>query len=135
MPTVTMEARKMERHEAEIEWILSGPITGEPEARGIRVRDGEGHECLITFHCEPGTDGPYVLRFDGRYVNVGDDLAEFLAVMDEVARTGASAPFPESDHDCPKDEFLADPITRAYGVGSEMVSLISCAVCDAREAE
>lgn len=38
-------------------------------------------------------------------------------------------------HDCPKDAFLDDPITQAYGVGSEMVSLIACPVCDAEEAQ
>jgi hypothetical protein len=38
------------------------------------------------------------------------------------------------DHDCPKQEFLDDPITRAYGVGAEMVALVSCPVCDAEEA-
>jgi hypothetical protein len=39
------------------------------------------------------------------------------------------------DHECPKQQFLDDPITRAYGVGGEMVSSIACAVCDAREAD
>ena len=34
-------------------------------------------------------------------------------------------------HDCPIDAFLDDPITVAYGVGSEMVHLIRCDVCDA----
>lgn len=34
-------------------------------------------------------------------------------------------------HDCPKQEFLDDPITVAYGVGSEMVRLVPCPVCDA----
>ena len=37
------------------------------------------------------------------------------------------------EHDCPRDAFLDDPITRHYGVGSEMVHLIDCPVCDARE--
>ena len=34
-------------------------------------------------------------------------------------------------HECPRDAFLADPITMAYGVGAEMVGLINCPVCDA----
>jgi hypothetical protein len=37
-------------------------------------------------------------------------------------------------HDCPKQAFLDDPITEAYGVGSEMVGLIPCPVCDAEQA-
>lgn len=37
------------------------------------------------------------------------------------------------DHDCPREAFLDDPITVAYGVGSEMVGLIPCATCDERE--
>jgi hypothetical protein len=36
-------------------------------------------------------------------------------------------------HDCPREAFLDDPITVAYGVGSEMLHLIPCAVCDAEE--
>jgi hypothetical protein len=32
-------------------------------------------------------------------------------------------------HDCPREAFLDDPITVAYGVGAEMVHLVSCAVC------
>ena len=40
----------------------------------------------------------------------------------------------QPDHDCPKQEFLDDPITRAYGVGAEMVALVPCAVCDAEQA-
>ena len=37
------------------------------------------------------------------------------------------------EHDCPRQAFLDDPITQAYGVGGEMLHLITCAVCDARE--
>jgi len=49
----------------------------------------------------------------------------YIDAQDEANR------YPE--HDCPKNQFLEDPITQAYGVGSEMVGLISCAVCDRRE--
>ena len=38
------------------------------------------------------------------------------------------------DHDCPRQEFLDDPITVAYGVGAEMIRLVPCAICDAQEA-
>ena len=38
------------------------------------------------------------------------------------------------DHDCPKQEFLDDPITVAYGVGAEMIALVPCPVCDEQEA-
>jgi hypothetical protein len=37
------------------------------------------------------------------------------------------------EHDCPKDKFLEDPITTYYGVGGEMVDLVPCPICDARE--
>ena len=37
-------------------------------------------------------------------------------------------------HDCPRERFLDDPITRAYGVGSEMVGRSVCPVCDRLEA-
>jgi hypothetical protein len=39
------------------------------------------------------------------------------------------------DHDCPRDQFLDDPITQAYGVGGEMLHLIRCPVCEARDAD
>ena len=35
----------------------------------------------------------------------------------------------DAEHPCPKDAFLEDPITVAYGVGSEMVGLVTCVVC------
>jgi hypothetical protein len=34
-------------------------------------------------------------------------------------------------HECPREQFLDDPITRSSGVGAEMVNLISCRICDA----
>ncbi len=37
-------------------------------------------------------------------------------------------------HDCPREAFLDDEITRAYGAGG-MVSLIDCPVCDRLEGE
>lgn len=36
-------------------------------------------------------------------------------------------------HECRREQFLDDPITRANGVGGEMVHLIPCPVCDALE--
>ncbi|HEX4399669.1 MAG TPA: hypothetical protein VH136_18665 [Trebonia sp.] len=53
-------------------------------------------------------------------------VAEALMLIRDEERYGPS-------HDCPKEAFLADPITSAYGVGSEMVGSIRCAVCDAEE--
>ncbi|MBO0813821.1 MAG: hypothetical protein J2P30_01505 [Actinobacteria bacterium] len=38
------------------------------------------------------------------------------------------------DHDCPKADFLDDPITVAYGVGGDFVGGIACPVCEAHEA-
>lgn len=37
-------------------------------------------------------------------------------------------------HDCPKEAFLQDPITEHYGVGAEMLHLITCKHCEAEEA-
>jgi hypothetical protein len=48
-----------------------------------------------------------------------------------AAETAAYAAWlAETDHDCPRDQFLQDPITVASGMGSEMVHLIQCRVCD-----
>lgn len=41
--------------------------------------------------------------------------------------------FAEGDHDCPKQNFLDDPITQESGMGYEMLSMISCPVCDEQE--
>jgi hypothetical protein len=38
-----------------------------------------------------------------------------------------------TEHDCPKQAFLEDPITEHYGVGGEFVGSIPCAVCDAEQ--
>lgn len=82
----------MERKEAEIEWIsdddirleqilVNGDVSGD-----VRVWADDGRECVLALRCEPGTDGPSVLRFDGRYVDVGDDLPRFLGIMDAAAK-------------------------------------------------
>jgi hypothetical protein len=49
-------------------------------------------------------------------------------------RAAYEAYLADTDHQCPREEFLNDPITVAYGVGAEMLHLVPCAVCDAREA-
>jgi hypothetical protein len=37
---------------------------------------------------------------------------------------------PIEGHICPKEAFLDDPITIAYGMGSEMVGSVHCEICD-----
>jgi hypothetical protein len=54
------------------------------------------------------------------------DAQRMAALIAQLTHAGA---IPE--HDCPRQEFLEDPITEAYGVGGEMLHLIDCAVCDA----
>lgn len=60
--------------------------------------------------------------------------AYMLATYGEHAEMGPQ-PDPIPPHDCPREEFLDDPITVAYGVGSEMLHLISCPVCALFEGE
>lgn len=51
-------------------------------------------------------------------------VAEALLLIRHEERYGP-------DHECPKQAFLDDPITQAYGVGGELVDRIACATCDA----
>jgi hypothetical protein len=104
--------RPMKRRDAEIEWILTGRVTGESRLEDgvptgdVLVRDGEGRECWLTLSADGGG-----LLFDGRYVDVGDDFVSFIAVMDEIEESGSSEPHPDEgdwtcadlgpDHDCP----------------------------------
>lgn len=114
--------RPLARADAEIEWILNERLTGEQNGASVMVRAADGRTCALSLY-DSGA-----LTFDGRLVDVGDDFPCFLGIMDEIAEYGVSEP----EHDCPKDRFLADPITQAYGVGAEMVDQIPCPVCDAR---
>jgi hypothetical protein len=87
----------MKRQDAEIEWILTVPVNGEARLEDgvptgdVLVRDGEGRECWLTLSADRGE-----LLFDGRFVDVGEDFVGYLAVMDEVAETGKSEPYPDN---------------------------------------
>lgn len=77
-------AREMARIDADIEWILNDDINLEIISTGVKVSDRDGRECVLTYHAEPGA-GHGILRFDGRYVDVGDDFPRFLGIMDAAA--------------------------------------------------
>jgi hypothetical protein len=58
-------------------------------------------------------------------------VSEIAAAETDAAR-GPDAEFATEflTHDCPRDAFLGDPITRSYGCGPELLPLIACEVCD-----
>jgi hypothetical protein len=85
----------MDRSDAEIEWILTERVTGEANDATVMVRARDGQTCAMTYHCEPGAANG-VLRFDGRYVDVGADLMAYLSVMDEITETGTSEPYQDA---------------------------------------
>ena len=75
-------------------WMLDGDINiREDDSGGVIVVDAEADEAgavrsvRLTYHEEPGvvsgTCG--VLRFNGQYVDVGDDFPRFLGIMDAAA--------------------------------------------------
>lgn len=128
---------------ASYEWIISGPVRARADGNGVVVEEvpedrRTGFRSARLTYCRDvgATEG--VLRINNCYADVGDDLPCFLGLMDEAARTDPEWVYDQGDpddHDCPKANFLDDPITEAYGVGYEMVGLISCPVCEARERE
>ena len=68
--------------------------------------------------CESAPDGPTVGEPGGYGPEDDAKYAAYLA---------------ERNHDCPREAFLDDPMTVASGMGSEMVGLIACPVCDAED--
>jgi hypothetical protein len=83
-----------------------GPHAG-PLCRGWHPYNDDGSD--------PGNCGTCHFYHPGRGGTCGHDSCTAIAM----------------DHACPRDAFLEDPITVAYGVGSEMVCLIDCPTCDA----
>lgn len=67
----------------EYEWILKNDVTGHEQDGGVWI-EAPGQK--RTFLCY--TEGE--LSFDGHYVDVGDNLPAYLAIMDEVADVGYS---------------------------------------------
>jgi hypothetical protein len=84
---------------------------------------------MSRFDIEPG-DGPPEYVHDQEYPYD----AELPPDYDEMSPE-EEAYYASLAHDCPRDQFLDDPITEAYGVGSEMLHLIRCEICEAREHE
>jgi hypothetical protein len=76
--------------------------------------DDEPDRCLV--HCPNcGNDG--WCRADCAYcAEMEADYDAWVASM---------------EHDCPKQAFMDDPVTREYGVGGEFAGNIACSVCDA----
>jgi hypothetical protein len=64
----------------------------------------------------------------------GPDEYELPPGYDEISPE-EEAYYASLAHDCPREQFLDDPITQAYGVGNEMLHLIHCEICEARERE
>jgi hypothetical protein len=88
---------------------------------------------MTRFDIEPdyGSDEPYDRDYEMAAAERGVELPPGYDEMspEEEAYYASLA------HDCPRDHFLDDPITQEYGVGSEMLHLIRCEICEARERE
>ena len=68
-------------------WILKEAVTGEEDAnRYVQVRSKDGRTAILTY------DGDK-LRFDGEYIDVGDNFMDYLSVIDDIGDRGYSEPY------------------------------------------
>lgn len=76
----------------DVAWIIDRPVTGQENPdESIFVTDGTREMTLIL-------DGEgNRLTFNGQLVDVGEDVCEFLGVMDEIAEQGHSEPYVPED--------------------------------------
>lgn len=80
-------------------WILTERVTGEvrtvngEKTGDTWIGDSEKRKEVWLSLSADGTE----LLFDGRYVDVGDDFAAYLGVLDEIANLGFSEPYDEGD--------------------------------------
>lgn len=78
-----------------------------------------------------GPIGPFCEDFERHgYCGHGTDAGEPNSTCALIEETAEYLHYKKDEHDCPYQEFLDDPITEYYGVGYEMLGLISCPVCD-----
>jgi hypothetical protein len=81
----------------DVEWILTERVTGEARFEDgvptgdVLVRASDGRECWLTLSADGGE-----LLFDGELVDVGDDLVEYLSVLDEIQDCGVSEPYQDA---------------------------------------
>jgi hypothetical protein len=81
-----------------------------------------------------GPDEPYDRDYEMAAAERGVELPPGY---DEMSAE-EEAYYASLDHDCPREQFLEDPITQAYGLGGDMDEwnrVIRCPVCEARDAE
>jgi hypothetical protein len=106
-----------------------GPMHHEDPERYI---DGPDHGDVI-----PGTEYEPGGMYDG-YADpcpsacsvCGPDGCDPACQVCAAENAAYEAHLAATDHDCPREVFVNDPITRAYGE-SGMAGLVPCAVCDA----
>jgi hypothetical protein len=73
------------------------------------------------------------LNAEERYLDIEDGYVCPCGNPEEHSGCSYDQYMDSLNHDCPKERFLEDPITVAYGVGGEFVSTIKCAICDDEE--
>ena len=133
-------------HEDPDRWI-DGPEPGdvipgtEYEPGGLhdpepRPRCWHGYGCTLTTHNGEEDDAPEPCP-SACSVCAASGFPGCSPACEPCAaeRAAYEAYLAATDHQCPREEFLDDPITVAYGVGAEMLHLVPCAVCDARDQE
>jgi hypothetical protein len=72
-------------------WILDDDINLAVDGAGVVVTEASpdadhpySRTVRLTYHEEPGA-GHGILRFNGAYVDVGDDFSRFLGIMDAAS--------------------------------------------------
>lgn len=69
-------------------WILKEAVTGKqyPESRNVQIWNKDGRTAILTY------DGDK-LRFDGQFIDVGDEFMSYLSVMDDIGDREYSEPY------------------------------------------
>jgi hypothetical protein len=90
----------MENTGEDFSWILNERLTGQylgdyclvKTSRPDVINPDGYSERMALLHYDDDK-----LTFNGKFINVGDDLIEYLSTMEEIAEVGHSEPDPDSE--------------------------------------
>jgi hypothetical protein len=75
----------------DVEWVLTQVVAGREVSNATQVRSVEAENVVyVSVFCAGG--GRFKLMFNNEFVDVGEQLTDYLGVLDELAESGYSAP-------------------------------------------
>jgi hypothetical protein len=79
---------------------------------------------------DPATGDEIIVRAPTPMLQVDDTLTdeEIRGMNEETKHNNGQAQ--DTDHDCPIQHFLDDPITQYFGIASEFMGKIHCNICE-----